>query len=237
MYSARIASALGCLLAILPAQDESLTAQFTCLNNTFLIDLPRDFRQLAPNEALRLAENAATPREWRSTSPRSYYAVGPIDRWLAGDLGTPWLYVLEQGREWHTADDFPKLLAERWRDNGDATGVSHELSDLREAQVGPQGHEVWLAERTSTPAEGRPVHSIDIYAPTGGRQVTLTMCAWADEFDRYRPEFDRWLASLTFSRPSRGEQTLTDRLWTPLLTGGLVGLVLLALYKHNKRSR
>ncbi|MCA8976131.1 MAG: hypothetical protein KDC98_15525 [Planctomycetes bacterium] len=235
-----LASALGFALAILPAQDAptpAKAARFTNLNHTFMLDLPPDFRQVAPNEARRLADNPATPLDWRSTSPRAFYAVGPVDLWLAGDTGTPWLYVLEQGNEWHIEGDFATQLAERWRQNGEARGVHHTLADIHEVAIGPLAHKVWMARRTSAGPDSRAIRSIDIYAPTGGRQVTLSLCAWDEDFARWQPEFERWLSTLTFSRPSRGEQTLSDRLWTPLLTGGIVGLVLLALYKHSRRSR
>jgi hypothetical protein len=84
---------------------------------------------------------------------------------------------------------------------------------------------------------GRQVKCLDVYAPTGGREVTLSFCAWAEDFARLEPEFDRWLSTLTFSRPPKGKQELSDRLWTPLLTGGVVGIILLVLYKHTRRAR
>lgn len=250
---------LGCLLATGPAQagppdrrqdsseqrsserraseQRSSGRRFTNLARTFALDLPAGFRQLAPSEAVELRERPDTPPELKTTSPRAFYAVGPIDRWLAGEIVSPWLYVMEQDAEWYIDGDFETLLRERWRENGRAAGIEHEISDVREAKVGPHGHEVRLARRTSRSRDGRSVSSLDVYAPTGGKQVTLSFCAWTEDFDRWSDEFESALATLTFARPSRGEQSLSDRLWTPLLTGGIVGLVLLAMYKHTRRRR
>ena len=108
---------------------------------------------------------------------------------------------------------------------------------MREAKVGPLGHTVHLARRSQTPPSGPKIISLDIYAPTGGRQVTLSFCAWEEDFEKLAPEFEKWLSTLTFSRPPRGQQSISDRLWTPLVTGGIVGIILLVLYKHTKRSR
>lgn len=232
-----VAGAITGLLTALPAQEPAAgTTRFTNLTRAFLIDLPGDFRQLAPNEALQLADAPSTPADWHSTAPRSFYAIGPVERWLDGEVGTPWLYVMEQDNEWHIENDFVKELTERWEKSGEATGVRHELRDIHMAKVGPQAHQVWRAHRTVTPRTGRPIRTIDIYAPTGGRQITLSLCAWADEFDHWQPSFEKWLTTLTFARQARGEQTLGDRLWTPILTGGIVGLALLLLYKHSKRT-
>jgi hypothetical protein len=56
-------------------------------------------------------------------------------------------------------------------------------------------------------------------------------------FAALEPEFRRWLTTLTFARVRKGQTSLGDRLWTPLLTGGAVGLVLLLLYKHTRGRR
>jgi len=235
----RLATALALLFATTaPAQDEPAGhARFKSINNTFYLDLPSDFRQLAPNEALELSKNPATPSELTSTSPRAYYAVGPVDKWLGADVQSPWLYVVEYGSEWYIEGDFAEQLQQHWQSSGEVSGMKHDISDVREAAVGPQAHVVHLARRTQTPASGRQVTSLDVYAATGGREVTLSFCAWADDFERLAPEFDKWLETLTFSRPARGRQSLSDRLWTPLITGGIVGIILLVLYKHTRRSR
>ncbi|MCR9248164.1 MAG: hypothetical protein NXI31_24300 [bacterium] len=222
------------LLSPLSGQEKT---RFTNLAGSFVIDLPAGFRQLSPNEASRLAERADTPRDLHTTSPRAFYAVGRVDDWLEHGVSSPWLYVMEQEQEWHIDGDFATLLRERWQESGAQTGYTHELSDIRPLEVGPRKHEVHVARRTSTSPAGRSITSLDVYAPTGGRQVTLSFCAFSADFERWLESFEDTMATLTFSRPSRGEISLSDRLWTPLVTGALVGLVLLGLYKHTRRTR
>jgi len=43
------------------------------------------------------------------------------------------------------------------------------------------------------------------------------------------------LATLELARRARGEATLGDRLWTPLIAAAVVGILLAALYRHTKR--
>ena len=69
---------------------------------TFRIDLPADWRQLAPNEALRIGENPKAPAELCLAQPGRFYAVGPVDEWLAGVFTSPWVYVVEQDNEWQS---------------------------------------------------------------------------------------------------------------------------------------
>lgn len=211
-----------------------LPTRFTNISGTFALDLPRGFRQLAPNEARTLAERSDTPRDLRTTSPRAFYAVGDVDSWLQDAIVSPWLYVMEQEHEWHIDGDFPTLLRDRWTSNGEETGTQYEISDVREAEIGPGAHSVWLALRTSRPTSGPAVRSLDVYAPTGGRQVTLSFCAFEPDFAIWQATFERALATLTFSRPPRGEVSMSDRMWTPIITGALVGLILLVLYKHTR---
>lgn len=237
MPSSPIARAVVALALAAAALAQRPLARFTNLNHSFELELPQGFRQLAPLEAGRLARDPATPAELRTTSPHAFYAVGEVDRWLAGHVESPWLYVMEQDEEWHVDGDFAAQLAELWQKAGSGDGRRHVVTDVAEAKVGPSAHAVHTALRTTTPADGRAVKHLDVYAPTGGAMVTLCFSAWAEDFDRWRPEFDRWLATLTFARPARGQQKLSDRLWTPLLTGGLVALVLIGLYRHNRRSR
>ena len=94
-----------------------------------------------------------------------------------------------------------------------------------------------LAVRTSRPLSGgRAQRSLDVHAPTGGRQVNLAFTCAAEDYVRWEPEFGRWLQTLTFARAARPPQQLSDRLWTPILTGAVVGLLLLALYKWRHRG-
>jgi len=230
-----LAILLACPLA---AQTPPLQS-FRNRSGTFQLDLPATWRQLAPNEARQLAALPGAPRDLGYVEPRLFYAVGPVDEWLAGRFVGPWLWIVEQENEWHLGEDFENevvpQLREMWQTKGAASAIRHELADVRREEVGTGKHRAIVASRTSTPADGAaPTKSLDVHAPAGGQQFSLSFTCSATDFARFEPEFRRWLATLTFARPARGEAKLADRLWTPLLTGLLVSAVLLVLYKHTR---
>jgi hypothetical protein len=207
-------------------------------NDTFHVDLPATWRQIAPNEALQVGTRPDAPRGLTLAQPRHFYAVGPVDGWLAGDFNGPWLYVVEQDSEWFVEDDFATKLTTMWTERGKVSGERHELSQVNRAKVGKQQVEVILATRLSTPADGKPaMQCLDIYAPAGGSQLTLSFCCPPAQFASLEPEFRRWLATLTFARIRKGQASLGDRLWTPLIGGAVVAVVLLLLYKHTRGRR
>ncbi|MBL8728308.1 MAG: hypothetical protein JNM25_07760 [Planctomycetes bacterium] len=231
----RLLAALLSLAAVASAPSQQ--RPFVARNGTFQIELPAGWRQLAPGEARMLGALPDVPPELGYVEPSSLYAIGPVDEWLQGHFDTPWIWVVEQGNEWVVEHDFADRLRQLWDENGAATGERHELSDVRRDTVGPQHHAVLTAVRTSTPRQGPPVRRLDVYAPTGGRQVSLSFSCRADRFEGWLPRFRSWLETVRFARPAQGEPQLGDRLWTPLLTGGLVSLLLLVLYKHTRRQR
>jgi hypothetical protein len=230
---------LACLLlAAAPAAAQEPDQQFRNLNGSFHIDVPASWRQLSPGEARRIGEIPGAPARLTLSQPRHFYAVGPVDRWLAGDFGAPWLYVVEQDSEWYVADTFAEDLAAMWAAEGKASGEKHELKDVRRTQVGTQKVDVVMATRLTTCGDGRPpVMSLDVHAPAGGRQLTLSFCCAPEQFGAWEGRFRAWLATLTFARITKAQASLGDRLWTPLVTGGVVGLVLLLLYRHTRRRR
>lgn len=209
---------------------------FANVSDTFRIGLPPTWRQLAPNEARRLAGlDLGLPRNLARTEPGLFYPVGPVDAWLAGRFDGTYLYVVEQDNEWQLDDGFAVLLQEMWRAKGEEDRVRHELADVRRTELEGIGSNVVTCIRTSIPAEGRAQRSLDCYVPTGGRQISLAFTSWADEFEQREPAFRAWLATLRVARPARGEQTVADRMWGPLAGGTVVGLLLLFLYKRSRR--
>lgn len=216
-----------------PGPDEQ---RFRNLDNTFELILPKGWRALAPNEARRIGENTNAPATLCLAQPRAFYAVGPVDAWLAGDFTGAWIYVVETEDEWYVEDDFAAVLTASWQERSERTGEKNELSAIERRPVGVQQFEAVVAQRRCTPAPPRPaVHSFDVHSPCGGRQLTLSFQCAADAFPRWEPEFLRMLASLRFARPPRSKGSLGDRMWTPILTGGAVSLVLLVLYKRRQR--
>ena len=230
---------LACLcLFAAPLASQEATRRFQNQNGTFHLTLPADWRQLAPGEARTIGNDPRAPTALRLAQPRSFYAVGPVDRWLAGDFAGPWLYVVEGEHEWYVTDTFAEDLAAMWRQWEAATGERHEVRDVRRERVGTQQVEVVTAIGLSPPVQGRPgVQSLDVHTPAVGRQITLQFCCAPEDFPAMQPTFRTWLSSLTFARVSKGQPSLGDRLWTPLLTGGVVAIVLLLLYKHTARRR
>ncbi len=216
-----------------PSQQQSFVAR----NGTFQIELPASWRELSPGEARTIADLPGAPQELGFVQPRMFYAVGPVDDWLQGRFDGPWLWVVEQDNEWVVEDDFAERLAAMWRAKGESAGVRYEVTDARRDLVGPQQHAVLTAVRNSVPQQGPALRSFDVYAPTGGRQVSLSFTCRQDQWDRWLPEFRGWLATVRFARPSHGSPQLSDRLWTPLLAGAVVTILLVLLYKHTKRQR
>lgn len=219
-----------------PATQPPTLRRFLNRNATFHIELPADWRQLAPNEARRLGENPAAPKDLTYVEPQRFYAVGPVDAWLRGDFGGARLWVVEQENEWLVTDDFAARLTEMWQQRAAQEGRSQTLSAIQREPVGPQARNAITAVRTTGATAAEPARrSLDVHAPSGGQQISLAFSCPDDAWAEWEPQFRRWLASLTFARSAREEQTLSDRLWGPLLTGGAVGLVLLVLYKRNQR--
>lgn len=205
---------------------------------TFQLDLPADWRQLAPGEALRLRDVPAAPAVLGLSQPNAFYAVGPVERWLAADFSGPWLYIVEGNDEWHVTDSFAADLAAAWQRRGEATGERHELTDVRRATIGEQQVEVVMATRTTTPTGGRPpVKSLDVYAPSYDKQVCLSFCCAPAAFDSFVGVFGAWARSITFARVRKGQTSLGDRLWTPVLTGLAVGAIFYVLYRHTRARR
>lgn len=220
-----------------PAGTNPTLQQFGNLNKSFHIDVPKGWRQISPNEALLLGENAATPLDFRRAEPRSQYAVGPVDHWMTGDLGGAWLFVTEIGEEAVIPEDYEKQLREMWDEHSKATGTAQAVTDVQREKVGPQHHPVITARRTATPPNSRPTRSLDVYVSSGRQQITLSFTTWAGDFEHWEPQFREWLQTAVFARPPKEGQKLSDRLWTPLITGGVVAVLLIALYKHTHRGR
>lgn len=225
----------GLTFAAAAAAQAPETAEFRNANGTFHLDLPTGWRQLAPNEARTVGALPGAPKELGYVEPRRFYAVGPVDRWLQGDFGGAWLWVVEQDNEWEVEDDFADELARMWREKGDIAGVQHELADVGQHPVGTQQRVSIIAVRTSTPRTGPATRSLDVHCPSGGQQISLSFVCPIAAWDVWEPRFRGWLTTLTFARQAREERSVGDRLWTPLVTGGIVSLVLLALYKHTRR--
>ena len=233
----RLAAAFSLCLAATQTPN-TVTGKFENYNHTFQLELPDGWRQIAPNEAVALKDQPNAAPGLYPTQPRLMYTVGPIDDWLSGDLSGAWLRVIERKDTWYIGDDFENFIREHWREESTNTDVAHQIENVRLEKVGTQQVECITAIRTSTPTPPRPAtRSLDIHIGTANQQLTLSFGSASKDFDEWQPKFHDWLESLILARVAESPQTLSDRLWTPLLVGGVVGLVLLLLYKHTRARR
>jgi len=212
-------------------------ATFQNFNRTFQLELPEGWRQIAPNEGVQISEIENSPTLLRMAQPSHFYAVGPVEQWLTGNFDSPWLYVVEQRGEWYVEDEFEEMVRNHWREEGLRTGITHDVHSVERQKIGTQQVNCVVATRTSTAKNGRSDNWLDVHAPTGKQKLTLSLRCSKEQFDRWQPEFRRWLDTLTFARVPDEPATLGDRLWTPVLVGGAVGLVLLLLYRHTRARR
>jgi hypothetical protein len=213
------------------------TQTFSNRRNTFRIDLPADWRQLAPAEVAALERAVpALPADVAANEPALFYAVGPIDRWLQGEFDGTYLYVVEQRNEWVLDDRLAERLQDQWQQMGARNGHRYELADVQSTVVSTARHPAVTCTRTITPPQGRMRRSLDVHVPTGGRELTLCFTCWADEFEGRLPRFLGMLDTLVLAQRARGTSDLGDRLWTPIIAGIVVGLALAALYRRT-RSR
>ncbi|MCB9876925.1 MAG: hypothetical protein H6835_04900 [Planctomycetes bacterium] len=214
------------------------TQRFRNHNQTFELDLPVGWRLLTPNEASQLGDSPATPMLLHQSLPRTNFAVGPVEQWFAGDFSAPWLYAVEFDEAWYIDEDYADNITARWREESERGDTRYEVEEIRRQRLGTQQVECVTAVRLSTPPAPRPaLRSLDVYAPTANQKVVLSFACPPDVFERWQPEFRRWLATLTFARVAKEQESLSDRLWTPILTGGLVGIVLIVLYRHTRGRR
>ena len=211
-------------------------APFANRAGSFRVQVPQGWRQLAPGELKALAAAVPQlPHDIRQNVPHSFYAVGPVDAWLRGEFDGEYLYVVEQDAEWHLDGDLKARLQQMWSEKGAADGQRYEVLAVERITLGSEAHPAVVADRRIVPAQGAALRSLDVHVPTGGREVTLCWTCREDAFAQKRDEFLARARTLALARKSRGEQKLSDRLWTPLLAGGAVGIVLLVLYRKARR--
>jgi len=219
--------------------------QFQSRSGAFHIDVPAGWQQVTPDQTRALRDFVPElPAELHRTRPRDpldvyglEYYLAPAAAWLAGGFDGVYLYVAEQGNEWRLEGDLATAISRVWSERADRDGMRHEITEVRRQQVGSDGYEVVQCLRRSVPAAGgRALQSLDVYAPTGGRQVSLAFRCFAEDFPAQLPRFRQMLSTLTLARKARGAVTLGDRLTMPLVTGALVCILLLVLHRRTRRA-
>jgi hypothetical protein len=227
--------AIIALLVSAPQDGDTSPNRFQNFNRTFQLELPSGWRQIAPNEAVQLSEREEAPPNLHPAQPSMLYTVGPIDQWLAGEFDSPWLKVIERRDQWYVDDDYEQTIRDNWQRLAESSDVAYEIQDVTLEKLGPQDVECIVATRTITPPPpSKAFRSLDVHAPTAQQQITLSFHCPEDQFSNWQPKFRQWLETLTFARPAQEQESLTDRLWTPLIVGAVVGVILFVLYKHTR---
>lgn len=218
-----------------PADMAQATARFQSRSLTWAMELPADWRQVSPDESRSLRD--LLPGDVGRTNPMSFYCVGPVERWKAGSYDGVHLWVVEQDGEWVLKGmDVAAELRAKWAAAGPPLQMAYTVTDVRQVELGQDRLPAVESIRLAEPADGsRAIRSLDLHVPTGGRTVSFSFRCWADEFDQKVATFRSMAATLSVARKPRGEVTLSDRLWTPLITGGIVGVILLVLYRRMRR--
>lgn len=220
-----------------PSQPRANTTRpFTNRAGSFRIDLPADWRQLGPAELTTLASVLPSlPHDITQNVPHLFYAVGPIERWLRKDFDGEYLYVVEQDAEWHLDGDLKQRLQQMWSQKSASDGQTYEILSAERTQLGADANPAVMVERRIRSKAGDSYRSLDLHIPTGGREVTLCLMARDDAFDSKRSELLARANTVSLARRSRGETKLSDRLWTPLAAGAVVGILFLILYRRSRR--
>ncbi len=243
--TAVLAAALLCCSAL--AQQSTTSAALPALQpgmqrfydrgRVFRVDLPDGWRQLAPREVPQVeAAVPGLPYDVRQNEPSMFFAIGAIDDWRKGTFDGRYLYVVYQDNEWQVDGDLAGQLQALWQKKGDADGIRHELAQVAKTEVGPDRHPAITCVRTSTPKKGgEPQQSLDVYVPSGGMQLTLSFTCFARDFARHEASLRAMVGSLGFARRAKGEAKPADQLWTPIVVGAVVGLVLVFLYRSRRR--
>ena len=228
---ARFWSACACVaLTMVPCPPTQERQRFQ--RPSFSIELPVSWRQVTPSELPEL--RAILPPDIHVTRPNSFYTVGPIDRWLAGDYDGVQLVVHEQGNELSMDQAGVDRILGHWKEASGTEGLRHEVVSSTITHVGPDNHPAIVCQRLIVPeGPGTPIQSLDAYIPTGGRQILFSFRSRQEDFSEHLAEFRNMLASATFARRARGSQTLGNRLILPAAVGAFVGLMLLVLRRRR----
>ncbi|MSR39114.1 MAG: hypothetical protein EXS02_09795 [Planctomycetes bacterium] len=206
-------------------------------SRTFRIDLPEGWRQLAPGDVRQVtAAVSQLPYDISHNEPSMYFAVGPVDQWLHGTFDGLFLYIVYQENEWQVEGDLGEQLEQLWRKKGEDDGIAYQLSQVQRDTVGADQQPAITCIRTARPANGKPAQqSLDVYVATGGMQVSLSFTCPQTDFAQREPQLRAMLDTLRFARRARGETSNADRLWSPILIGAVVGLVLVLIYRSKRR--
>lgn len=217
---------VGPAVAQAPAETKRVTEQM------FAANLPVDWRTMTPDEMFTLEDSL--PYLMRVTNPGWYYSVGAVDRWLETGFDGRALCVSVQSGEIPIEQSSIDTIRESWAEPRD--GVYREFVSGEISTLGKDEHPV-IECRLRSPASGSipAIEALEFYVPTSGHLLILSFRSWQDDFDQAAPIYRRIADSMTFPRPPRGAEELSDRLFDAAIIGGLVGLALIIIRMMVRR--
>jgi len=227
--SARTVSLVLALLAVsAPAQTRRVT------HALFAADFPEGWRAMTPDEMFAMQDRL--PFAMREVQPGFYFAIGDVERWQTNGFDGRALLVDVQTGEIPVTEESIETIRSHWA-NAKVGGAHREVQAAELVTLGPDAHPA-IRCRVLTAADGEtpPILADELYVPTSGRLLILSFRSWQDDFENVRAVYDSIAASLTFPRPPRGPEELSDRLWDAAMIGLVVGAAIVLLRMMRRRA-
>jgi len=222
----------------LAAQDAGEPAAERFVNSTgeyALARLPDGWRQATPDEARTLSKrnDPNLPLDLMSPRPAPYYPLGPVDRWLEQGYDGMCLAVVRlPGEPRIDEEELARLQTSLAADL--EHGWTRRCLDGEIVKIGGNHPALRITTVLQPPTAGATAtETIDLFVPSGGNTLNFSFRAFEPAFEAARPMFETMIAGLGIARPAKGEQSLGDHLFYPIVIGGLVGLLLLFLRKQT----
>lgn len=208
---------------------------FEPVNHLYRMVLPEGWQQVTPDLA----------RSMRSTMPADLATLinlGLVDRFGAvaawqnkGFDGRCLTVHIEKGGEPDMSTETLEKIRAGFNERSRADGLRY-LGEPILGTVGRDKHPAIECRLRILEESGKELStSLVFIVPTGGVTLRFSFRANAGDFSAAEPVFREIADSLNLSSPPEGKKELSDRLRTPLIIGAVVGLVMLVLYKLNRR--
>lgn len=218
------------ICAAIPAQDAPVHRDS---RRDYTLELLPGWRQLTPDEGRALRPKLPADLATRIVLTQ-LDRFGAIDAWQKDQFDGRCLTIAREDSEPEmtaaTLDEVRSIVAARNQDSP----FQIEIVELKLAELGETKIPV-IASTIRLTQNGKPfAEALEFLIPTGGRTLRLSYRASPADFAAAEPLFRRSAASLVLRRPAQGPKDLADKLEMPLIIGGVVGLILLVLYKTRR---
>lgn len=211
-------------------------APHTVEGGVFMIDLPPDWRQLTPNEALELRGKlpALVDVAHGPDAPRVF---GNVDSWLAtGDFDGRALVVHAAQHEFPATDAALRELAEARDEAQIAGGRRTQVVSAERVELGASEHPALeLVVRVIGPDGAPELMLLDWYASTMRQRLVFQFVATAAEWSAAEPVFRSIARTLRFARPPEATDDRGSAFLGYALFGGALVLVLLVARRLVRR--